>query len=186
MDLTPLQWIVGFFAIVGAWTLWTYNSLVTKRNMCRNAFASIDVNLKKRHDLIPQLVATVRGFMVHERDVLEKLTALRTQAEKLQAPTTKRAAVEAEIGDNVGRVLMRAEAYPELKSVENFVHLQRSLVEVEEQLSASRRAYNAATMELNNAVQSAPNNLVAGMFGFEEGQFFEAGSAERDVSEVTL
>lgn len=163
-----------------------YNGLVYKRNRVRNAFSSIDVNLRKRFDLIPSLVETVKGFAKHEEALFTRLVEARNQIGRGDLSASQRLRVEEEIGPCVRRVLAVAEDYPELRSGTHFLNLQRNLTEIEEQISAARRAYNAAVFEINNAVESFPSNLVASAFGFQRNDFFEAGESERVVVKMAL
>lgn len=163
-----------------------YNSLVAKRNMVRNAFSSIDVNLRKRHDLIPALVETVKGFAKHEKETLTRLIEARQEIRSGKLSDSERLRVEEQIGPGMQRLIAVAESYPELKSSDHFLHLQRTLNEVEEQISAARRAYNAAVLEINNSVESFPGNLIAGSFGFHRHDFFEADADSRDSVNVSL
>lgn len=170
-------------AVVGVLLLWfllTYNGLIGRKNRCENAFASIDVNLKKRHDLIPNLVAACEGFMTHERELFTEVATLRERAMHASGVSAERATVESALTGLLGQIQMRAEAYPELKSGENFLHLQRTLTELEEQISASRRAYNAAVESFNNAVEMMPSSIVAGMMNYDTRPFFRAEAAERE------
>ena len=177
--------VVAIIALPLLWALITYNSLIALTNRSKTAFSSIDVQLKKRHDLIPQLVSTVKGYMQHERAVLERVTELRDQARAVSDPT-KRAGIERDIGGCIGAIQMRAEAYPDLKAGENFLMLQRSLNEVEEQISAARRAYNAAVENFNNKVQMFPSSIIAGMMNKSPMEFFEAVESERAPVPVDL
>ncbi len=163
-----------------------YNSLVYKRNRVRNAFSSIDVNLRKRFDLIPSLVETVKGFAKHEEETFTRLIEARRQIDSGELNETQRLRVEEQIGPRVQRLLAIAEAYPELKSSAHFLNLQRNLTEIEEQISAARRAYNAAVFEINNAVESFPSILIAGAFGFKRHDFFEAADPVRESVDVRL
>ncbi len=168
------------------WFVLTYNGLIAKRNQMANAFSSIDVNLKKRHDLIPNVVGAVKGFMNHERELLEKVTQLREQARAASKMSPQRFDLEKQITGCLGEINMRAEAYPDLKSGENFLQLQRLLAEIEEQISAARRAYNSAVMEINNGIEMFPSSIVAGMMKMERGESFEAVAAERGNVSVKL
>lgn len=156
-----------------------YNSLVSKRNTVRMTFAGIDVQLKKRYDLIPSLVETVKGYMQHERDLLVRLVELRNIPYSRMNGQQKQ-----ELDKGVGQVMdgirVAFERYPDLKASTNMLHLQRTLTETEEQLSAARRSYNAAVMQYNNSTQSFPGNMIAGMFGFRQEMFYEARSEERE------
>lgn len=171
-----------FLGIAAVVVILYYNGFISRRNAMRNAFASIDIQLKKRWDLIPNLVQTVKGFARHEKEVLESVTAART------APpgSRERFASEGKVSEEVGRLLAVAESYPELKSNEQFLLLQRNLTEVESQISASRRAYNAAVTEWNQGVEAFPGVIFARIFNFERADWFEAGTNERGNVEVTL
>lgn len=163
-----------------------FNGLVYKRNRVRNAFSSIDVNLRKRFDLIPPLVEIVRGFAKHEEETFTLLIEARRRIDSGELNASQRLRVEEEIGPRLNRLLAVAEDYPELKSSSHFLNLQRNLTEIEEQISAARRAYNAAVFEINNAVESFPSNLVAGAFGFMRHDFFEASEAVKDPVRVRV
>ena len=160
-----------------------YNSLAAKRANVQNAFAGIDAQLKKRYDLIPNLVSSVKAYMAHESGTLEKLTELRTRAASATSPA-ERLSLDKEISGVLKNVMVHVEAYPDLKASANMIQLQRSLNEVEEQISASRRAYNAAVTEYNLAIRIFPNNLLAGMFGYKESPLFEAAPEERATPKV--
>ncbi|OXT00168.1 hypothetical protein B7H23_08270 [Notoacmeibacter marinus] len=176
-------------AAIGAAVLYgilIYNGLVKARQMVKEAWSGIDVQLKRRADLIPNLVDTVQGYAVHERQTLEQVTELRNRA--VNVPTDdvqQRAAVESLLSTAVGRLLAVAEAYPDLKANENFLQLQTALQDVEAEIQMSRRYYNGATRDLNVRVESFPSNLVAGPFGFEQADYFEVESAaDRQVPKV--
>lgn len=168
------------------WLVLTYNGLITCRNRMRNAASSIDVQLKKRHDLIPNLVETVRGYMRHERELLERVVQLRAEAASRRIGDPARMAEESGIGNCLGQIRALAEAYPDLKAAGHFTMLMRSLNEIEEQISASRRSYNAAVEQMNNKVESFPSNLVARLFGFGLAAFFEAIESDRAVPGVRM
>lgn len=180
--LVPL----GLILVVAIFVTATYNGLVSKRNMVRNAFSTIDVMLKKRHELIPNLVETVKGFATHERETFEKVISLRNQAMSPANSDAERLQAEGQIGSSIGRIMAIAESYPELKSSDQFLNLQRNLSEIEEQISAARRSYNAAVLGINNAVESFPSNLIASRFGFTKHDFFETDEDERQVVNVEI
>lgn len=187
MELLPLLIIpLGALLIGVIFVVTVYNGLVRKRNMVRNAFSTIDVMLKKRHELIPNLVETVKGFAKHEKDTFESVIALRNQATNSGISDAERFQVEGKIGSGLGRLLAISEDYPELRSSEQFLNLQRNLTEIEEQISASRRSYNAAVLGINNAVETFPSNLVASKFGFQRHDFFEAIGDERESTQIDL
>jgi LemA protein len=156
-----------------------FNSLIAKRNAVNNAFAGIDAYLKKRYDLIPNLVAAVQKYMEHERGLLNEITELRSRAISGNISDSERVELDNIISRALGAINIAVENYPDLKANTNFLQLQASLNEVEEQLSAARRAYNAAVNSYNNAVQMFPTNLVAMIMGFKARPFFEASEAER-------
>lgn len=179
------MWIVAAVAAFVALVLIViFNGLVVKRNRVENAFATIDVLLRKRYDLIPNLVATVKGYATHERAVFSEITRLRAEALKERPRTDRAVELNNRISELLFGIMGVVEAYPELKANENFLQLQRALNEVEEQISAARRAYNAAVMDLNNAVQMFPSSVVASATGFGTRRFFEAAGAERAVPQV--
>ncbi|MDB4766095.1 LemA family protein [bacterium] len=149
-----------------------YNGLISKRNMAQNAFSSIDVMLKRRHDLIPNLVEVVKGYAAHEKEVFDSVTKLRNQAVNSSTPIAARFEAEQQLTPQLGRLIAVAESYPELKANEQFMMLQRNLTESEEQIAASRRAYNAAVLQLNNAVDTFPSNIFAKQFGIKRHGFY--------------
>ena len=155
-----------------------YNNLVKLRNNRENAFANIDVQLKQRYDLIPQLVSTVKGYATHECELLEKVTAARTAAMSATGINDKIQAENA-LSSALAGLKVSVEAYPDLKANQNFLQLQAELSDIENKLAATRRFFNSATKELNNAVQTFPANLIAGMFGFHKEPMFEIPSEER-------
>ena len=155
-----------------------YNNLVKLRNNRENAFANIDVQLKQRYDLIPQLVSTVKGYATHERELLEKVTAARTAAMSATGINDKIQAENA-LSSALAGLKVSVEAYPDLKANQNFLQLQAELSDIENKLAATRRFFNSATKELNNAVQTFPANLIAGMFGFHKEPMFEIPREER-------
>ena len=170
--------IIGVVVILAIWLISLYNGLVKKRNNRENAFADIDVQLKQRHDLIPQLVATVKGYAAHEKELLEKITAARAAA--MGATTINdKVKAENELSGALAGLKVSLEAYPDLKANQNFLQLQNEISDVENKLAAVRRFFNSATKELNTAVQSFPSNIIAGMFGFHKEPMFEIPSAER-------
>lgn len=156
-----------------------FNGLVQKKNQVNNAFASMDVMLKKRFDLIPNLVATVKRYMQHEADTLTKVTQMRTQAAGA-LPPDQRVNLENQVTRAIGGIMVAVENYPQLKADANFRELQGSLNEIEEQISASRRSYNAAVTDLNNAIEMFPSNIVASMMGFTRRELFEIPQAQRE------
>ena len=150
-----------------------YNGLVKLRNNRENAFANIDVQLKQRYDLVPQLVSTVKGYASHEKDVLEKVTAARAAAMSATTIDEKVAADKA-MSSALSGLKVSLEAYPELKANQNFLQLQTELADIENKLAAARRFFNSATREFNNACEVFPSNIIAGMFNFKRAAMYEA------------
>lgn len=168
------------------WIVVLYNSLVRKRNMVSEAWSGIDVQLKRRTDLIPNLVATVKGYASHEQGTLEEVVRLRGQAQNAQG-VGETAQAQGLLGAALGKLFALAESYPDLKANTTFIQLQTTLGEIEEQIQLARRYYNGAVRELNIAVESFPSNLIAGRFGFVRAEFFELESeADRAVPTVTF
>lgn len=156
-----------------------YNSLVGKKNQVDNIFAGVDAVLKKRYNLIPNLVSSVQQYMQHEKGILEKVTELRAQALKPGISDEKKIALDREITSALGNIMVAVENYPELKANENVMHLQRTLTEVEAQIAAARRAYNQAVTDYNNALEMIPTNILANMMHYTRKQVFEITEDER-------
>src|SRR5688500_12229955 len=171
-------------ALLG-WGVFAYNRLVRLRNQWRTAWADVDVQLQRRHDLVPQLVSTVGAYAKHERATLDAVTALRARAMATHAPGAL-GAVEVELEQALGRLVAVVEAYPDLKASDNFLRLQRDLVEVEEHLQYARRFFNGAVRDYNTAIERVPDVLVARGFGFTPAGFFQAGADERAAVRVDL
>lgn len=172
-------WIaVIIVAIIVIWIVVIYNTLVRLRENRDNAFADIDVQLKQRHDLVPQLVGAVKGYMEHERETLESVTNARENAVKADSINDKIAA-EKELTSALSGLNIQVEAYPDLKANENFMQLQTELSDIENKLAAVRRYFNSSTKELNVSVQKFPNVMFAGMFGFKEEPMFDLGDSKR-------
>ncbi len=156
-----------------------YNSLINRKNQVDNAFGSIDAQLKNRYDLIPNLIATVQQYATHEKELLTKITDLRTQALTQGATADSRVKLDNQISSALSGLMVAVENYPDLKASQNFIDLQRSLNEVESQIAAARRAYNAAVTDYNNAVEMFPGKLMAGMMLLKTRQVFAATETER-------
>ena len=176
--------ILIFIPIVAIWAITVYNGLIGKKNNAEEAFSGIDVQLKKRWDLIPNLVAAVKEFMSHERGILEEITKLRGQAMQDNIGDQERFGLENQISSMLGKIKVAVEAYPDLKANNNVTELQHSLNEVEAQISASRRAYNAAVKSLNNAVEMFPSNIMANIMNMKTREFFEIPREERESVDV--
>lgn len=162
-----------------------YNTFVGKRNQVRNIFGTMDAMLKKRWDLIPNLVSTVKGYADHERGLFEAVTEARAKAQSGQLNNEQKVGLENSFMQLLGVVRATVENYPDLKASDNFMHLQRTLNELEEQISAARRAYNASVTDYNNSVQMFPTNIVAGMFNFTEMTLFQIEEDERENPKVS-
>ena len=174
--------IIAVVVLLGLWGVGIYNNLVKLRNNRENAFANIDGQLKQRHDLVQQLVATVKGYAAHEKEVLTRVTEARAAAmnatginEKIQAENALTSALQG--------LRVSLEAYPDLKANQNFLQLQNELSDIENKLASVRRFFNSATKELNTAVQSFPSNIIAGMFGFKKEPMFEIPASDRAAHE---
>lgn len=159
-----------------------YNNLVKLRNNRENAFANIDVQLKQRHDLIPQLVATVKGYAEHEKELLTRVTEARAAAMSATGINDKIQAENA-LSSALAGLKVSLEAYPDLKANQNFLQLQTEIADIENKIAATRRYFNTATRELNNAVQTFPSNILAGMFGFKKEPMFEIPQEDRATIE---
>lgn len=171
-------------AAIVLWAVVLYNALVRKRNMVEEAWSGIDVQLKRRTDLVPNLVATVKGYAAHEQGTLEEIVQLRGQAQNAQG-VGETAHAQGLLGAALSKLFALAESYPDLKANTTFIQLQTTLKEIEEQIQLSRRYYNGSVRELNISVESFPANLFAGRFGFTKADFFELESgSERSVPEV--
>ena len=155
-----------------------YNRLVALRQTRNNAFSDIDVQLKQRFDLIPNLVETVKGYAGHEKELFENVTQARAQVGRTEGAGTERMTAETMLGGALGRLLAVAENYPQLKADANFRQLQSELSDIENKIAAARRFFNSATNELNTTVQQFPANMIAGMFGFKTEPFFEMAPEE--------
>ena len=167
----------------GVWALSAYNGFVRQRNMIQESWRQVDVELNRRYELIPNLIETVRAFAAHERNTLEEVTRLRTQAQQLasqggEIPSEQRANVEAQLTGAVRNLMVSVEAYPELRSNQNFLELQRELTETEDRIAAGRRFYNANVRNYNTRIESVPSNMIANTFKFEKATYFEVNDPE--------
>ena len=169
--------------VILLWLIWLFNSLIGMRNRVDEAWSAIDVQLKRRHDLIPNLVNTVKGYAKHEKGVFEEVTKARSNAINAKGPAAH-AQAENMLTGALKSLFAVAEAYPDLKASDNFLHLQRELTDAEDKIQAARRFYNGNVRDFNTKVQVFPSNLVAGVLGFKKYEFFEAAAAERKNVEV--
>jgi LemA protein len=177
--------IAAIIALVAIWAVFAYNRLVRLRNQVRTAWADIDVQLTRRHDLVPQLVSAVKGYASHEQAVLAAVTELRSRAVNLHSPA-RLGEVESELEQALSRLFALQEAYPDLKASENFSQLHRDLVKIEEHLQYARRFYNGAVRDLNDAVQRIPDLIVARSFNFAPAEFYQAREPERAAVQVEV
>jgi len=192
-----LTWIiVGGIVVFGGYVIFVYNNFVKLTQRAKEAWADIDVQLKRRYDLIPNLIEAVKGYAAHERGVFEEVTEARAKATQIHVdPTnitpeqiTAMAGAEDALSASLGKLLAVAEAYPDLKANQNFAQLQSELTDTENKIQAARRFYNGNVRDLKIALQSFPSNIIGGMFHFKEEQFFELaeGSVEREVPKVSF
>lgn len=193
-----MAWLIGLLVVIFAviaWFVGAYNGLVNLRNRVKNAFAQIDVQLKRRYDLIPNLVETAKGYLSHERGTLEAVIAARNSAsgarERVASDPAdpdamrKLAAAEAGLSGVLGRFFALSEAYPDLKANQNMMQLSEELSSTENKIAFARQAFNDAVLSYNNKCEMLPSNIVAGMFGFQKAEFFEVeDTGERDPVKV--
>lgn len=184
--MTGFWLILALGAVLVLWGVFTYNALVRRRNLVAEAWSGIEAQLKRRADLIPNLVETVKGYAQHERQALEELTRLRSAGTAAQ-DVAQRAAAEQQITAAIGRVMAVAEAYPDLKASANFQSLQSDLAEIEDQIQLARRYYNGAVRDYNVMTEQVPSNLIAQWFAFTRAEYFEIEEAgDRAVPKVSF
>ena len=177
--------IIAAAAII-IWIIIIYNLFIRDKNLIKEAWSGIDVQLKRRHNLIPNLVTSVRGYSKHERDLFEEITEKRAKSTKIENVKEK-AAIEADLSGMIKNLFVVVEEYPDLKASQNFLDLQNQLVEIEDQLQYSRRYYNGSVRNYNIRVESFPSNIIAGIFDFKQEEFFEITLAtERKTPEVQV
>ncbi|MBN1867697.1 LemA family protein [Candidatus Sumerlaeota bacterium] len=187
MNIAPFV-ILGVVVLIPlVWFIATYNGLVRLRNFCRESWSGIDTELKRRYDLIPNLVETVKGYAQHERETLENVVAARTRAVNSTGSPASQARDENALIGSLRSLLAVAENYPDLKANQNFLRLQDELVNTEDRIQAARRFYNANVRDLNTRVEVIPSNIVASLFGFRKEDYFEIDSAiERAAPKVSV
>lgn len=178
-----LIFLLALILFLGAIIVGVYNKLVNARNMVKDQWAQIEVHLKRRADLIPNLVETVKGYASHEKDTLEAVISARNKAVAANTPETEIKA-NGELTQALGRLFALSEAYPDLKANTNFMDLQKNLKETEDKISYSRQFYNDSVLKYKNKLEMFPSNIVAGIFGFKPEMFFEANEAERQTPEI--
>ncbi len=182
-------WVaIGILALLIVLIAGNYNSLVRLRNQVKNAWAQIDVQLKRRHDLIPNLVETVKGYAAHERETLESVTNARNLAQgAIGKGVGAQSKAEADLSGALSRLLAVVENYPDLKANQNFLALQEELTSTENKISFSRQFYNDSVLHCNNRIQMFPSNIIANITGFKAGEFFEVEvAAEREAPKVSF
>ena len=175
---------IGVVGVFFVFFFLIYNSLISKKNMVKNNFAAIDVQLKKRYDLIPNLVATVKQYMEYEKNLLNELTELRAKAISNETSDDEKITIDNQISKSMRHIFAVAENYPNLKASQNMELLQRSLNEVEEQLAAARRSYNAAVTDFNNAVEMFPSNIIAAMMSYKTRALLETPKKEKENVDI--
>ncbi|MBC7836566.1 LemA family protein [Acetobacteraceae bacterium] len=180
--MTILYIVLGAIVLVGLWAVFAYNRFVALIQRTKEAWSDIDVQLKRRYDLIPNLVETVKGYATHEKDAFESVTTARARAMNAGGIAEKGKA-ENMLTQALGGIFAIAEAYPDLKANQNFLELQRELSDTENKIQAARRFYNGNVRDLNTAVQVFPSNIIAGMFRFEPKEFFELDADEAAARE---
>lgn len=184
--MTGLIIVLVVIAVVVLFVISMYNSLIQLRNRVKNAWSQIDVQLKRRHDLIPNLIETVKGYMKHEREIMENITKYRSQAMEAGSVGEK-AKAEGLLGGALGQLRVQVENYPDLKANQNFLALQEELTSTENKISFARQSYNDQVLFYNNKIQMFPSNIIAGTFNFKEEEFFEVeDEKERAVPKVSF
>lgn len=177
---------IGLLLVAGIYLLIIYNKLVRSKALTEEGWSSIDVMLKKRYELIPALVSTIKGYMAHEKDLLENLTKIRAEAYQAKGVQSQ-ANAEGKLNRSLDQIMVAVEAYPELKANENFLKLQQEISKAEEDIERARRYYNGTVRENNTLVESIPSNWVAQLFGFEKFPFFEiTRPREREVVNIEI
>jgi LemA protein len=172
--------VLAIIVLIALSVMVSYNRFVSQRNSVQNSWADVDTELKRRYDLVPNLVSTVQGYAAHERGVFEDVARTRSAAQAAQGPAAS-SATEGPFVAALGRLMAVAENYPQLKANENFLQLQATLTDTEDRIQASRRFYNANVQQFNRRVQSFPSNIIANMFHFQNAEFFEIDAAQRAV-----
>ena len=182
--MSTVLWILlGLAALLIIWAISKYNLFVRLKNNRENAFADIDVQLKQRHDLIPQLVSTVKGYAAHEKETLDRVVSARSGALNAKSIDEKIVAENA-LSSALAGLKVTVEAYPDLKANTNFMQLQEEISDIENKLAAVRRFFNSATKELNTAIEMFPANIIAGMFGFKKEMMFDLGSERQNLEQA--
>ena len=177
--------VIAIIAVLVIYLIVQYNAFVKANNIVKEAFSTMDVYLKKRWDLIPNLVEVVKGYAKHEKETFNQITSLRTNSYD-SIPMDKKINVNEQLEHGITKIMAIAENYPELKANENYAKLCADITKIEEEIANSRKYYNGAVRELNNEIQMFPSNIVAGVFGFKQANMFEANAEERNNVKVSL
>ena len=177
--------VIGILVLIVIYIFVTYNSLVKKDNIVKEAFSTMDIYLKKRWDLIPNLVEVVKGYAKHEKETFNEITTLRTNSYD-NMTTNKKINVNEQLTQNISKIMAVAEKYPELKASENFLQLNKDLTKIEDEIANSRKYYNGAVREFNNKIFMFPSNIIARLFKFKKADSFEANIEERNNIKVSL
>ena len=183
---TAMIIVIGIVVVIGGWLMMTYNGLVNLRNMMQEGWSGIDVQLKRRFDLIPNLVETVKGYAAHEKETLQNVTEARTAVTNAGSDTEARLQAENMLTGTLRTLFAVAESYPDLKANTNFLQLQDQLSNIENDLQMARRYYNGTVRNLNNGIQKFPAVLIARSFGFKEAPFFEAEEEAKQTPKVSF
>lgn len=184
--MNPIGVVIGVVVVIIVWVAVAYNTLVRLRNHCTESWADIDTELKRRYDLIPNLVATVKGYASYEKDVFERVTTARAAALANHGSPSEQARDENALVGGLRQLVAVAEKYPDLKANQNYLELQRELANTEERIQRARRFYNANVRDLNTRIEVVPSNVIASSFGFAKREYFEIDSVERAVPDVKL
>ncbi len=180
-----MELLIGLLVVLAVYVIYVYNRIITLKNRVSESFSDIDVQLKRRYDLIPNLVDTVKGYAKHEQGVFERVTELRAQAMRNTGNLHDKAKAEGDISDSLKSLFAVAENYPELKANQNFLELQKEISDTENKIQASRRFYNTNVLAFNSTLQIFPNNLLVGIFQFKSAEFFELEDvAERENKSI--
>lgn len=177
--------VIAIIVVLVIYLIVQYNAFVKANNIVKEAFSTMDVYLKKRWDLIPNIVEVVKGYAKHEKETFNQITSLRTNSYD-SIPMDKKINVNEQLGHGITKIMAIAENYPELKANENFAKLSADLTKIEDEIANSRKYYNGAVRKLNNEIQMFPGNIVAGVFGFKQANMFEANAEERNNVKVSL
>lgn len=184
MQQTIIWILIAVIVLVIVWLIMIYNGLIRFKNRTKEAWSDIDVQLKRRYDLIPNLIETVKGYAQHEKETLERVIQARNAAMQQQGGTEAKAKAENQLSETLKSIFALAESYPDLKANQNFLKLQDELSDTENKIQAARRFYNSNTRDFNTKIESFPNNLIAGILGFNKFDYFEAETGEKENIQV--